>query len=315
MTTYDTIWSQVSVLLAKNENENPVINFVCRECRGAKVFNEDNIPVCSSCGLVDTFYIDETAEWTSGITDDGVVSDPARCCQPNADPEMFSQNWGKGTIISTQGNKSYKNRRMSKINFHQSMSHKDRSLYKEYEDMEKKTGQMGHGLPKVILQQAKILYKKFDDCKQITRGYNRLGIKGNCILYACRIAKCPRTTKEIADMFGIQPGYISKTTALFREKVPDETQENYIIKPEDVIMRLGQAFELNREERMGCFNMCSKLENCPELMSKTPTSIATTVLYLNLSHRVSKSEVCKLCEVSVPTLNKIEIITKRYLEV
>lgn len=37
MTTYDTIWSQVSVLLAKNENENPVISFVCRECRGAKV--------------------------------------------------------------------------------------------------------------------------------------------------------------------------------------------------------------------------------------------------------------------------------------
>jgi len=310
MTNYDTIWTQVSVLLAKNENENPVISFLCCECQGVKVFGQDMVPVCSSCGLVDTIYIDETAEWTSGITDDGTVSDPSRCGQPNADPSMFSQNWGKGTIISTQGNQSYKNKRMSKINFHMSMNHKDRALFHAYKDLD----EAGHTLPATILQHAKILYKKFNDGK-LTRGNVRLGIKGNCVLYACRIAKFPRTTKEVADMFGIQSKDISRTTQIFKETILGETEQNYITKPEDVIMRLGQGFELSREERIGCLNMCSKLENCPDLMSKTPTSIATAVLYLNLSKRLSKNEVCKLCEVSIPTLNKIEIIIKRYLEV
>ena len=40
-------------------------------------------------------------------------------------------------------------------------------------------------------------------------GAVRLGIKGNCVLYACRLAQTPRTTKEIADMFGIQSKDIS----------------------------------------------------------------------------------------------------------
>jgi hypothetical protein len=50
-------------------------------------------------------------------------------------------------------------------------------------------------------------------------------------------------------------------------------------------------------------------------MSKTPNTIATAVIYKNLEHRFSKGEVCEICEVSIPTVNKIEAIIKRYLEV
>lgn len=306
---FENIWAQVDALLATNKEEEPTINFVCRDCRGVKVY-ADGLPVCSSCGVVDTFFVDDSAEWTSGIADDGTVSDPARCGNPNANPLMFSQNWGKGTIISTHRNSSYKNKRMSKINFHMSMNHKDRALFHAYKDID----EAGHALPENVLQNAKILYKQFND-EKLTRGNVRLGIKGNCLLYACRISKIPRTTKEIADMFNIPSRDISRTTQLFKETIMGETEKNYVTKPFNVLQRLLNSFDITKQERYACVKMCNELENCPDLMSKTPNTIATAVVYINLCHKYSKAEVCEMCEVSIPTINKIESIIKRYLEV
>ena len=123
-----TIWSEIDALLPKRHEEKIVNTNICKECSGVKVFSPEGLPVCSECGLVDDNFIDDTAEWTSGITDDGKVNDPSRCGNPTANPELFSHNWGKGTIISTKGFSSYENKRMAKINFHMSMNHKDRSL-------------------------------------------------------------------------------------------------------------------------------------------------------------------------------------------
>lgn len=305
----DSIWTQVDALLNPKQTENSVQQFVCVSCNGTKVYGSDNLPVCSSCGLVDKYYIDESAEWTSGVSDQGVVSDPARCGNPNANPELFSNEWGKGTIIATK-NTSYKNKRMSKINFHMSMNHKDRALFHAYKDIE----EAGQVLPQSVLQNAKILYKKFND-EKLTRGNVRLGIKGNCLLYACRMAKNPRTTKEIADMFNIQPKDISRTSQIFKDTIMGETEKNYVTKPINVLQRLLNSFDISREERSACVKLCNKLEKCPDLMSKTPNTIATAVIYINLANRISKSEVCETCEVSIPTVNKIEAIIKRYLEV
>ena len=305
----DIIWTQVDALLQPKKHEEPVLEFVCKSCNGNKVYGSDNMPVCSSCGLVDQYCIDESAEWTSGVSDEGKVSDPARCGNPNANPELFSEEWGKGTIIATK-HTTYKNKRMSKINFHMSMNHKDRALFHAYKDIE----DAGQTLPQNVLQTAKILYKKFND-EKLTRGNVRLGIKGNCLLYACRLAQIPRTTKEIADMFNIQPKDISRTAQIFKETIMGETEQNYVTKPINVLQRLLNAFEISREERYKCVKMCSSLEKCPELMSKTPNTIATAIIYINLAARFSKSEVASLCQVSIPTINKIEVIIKRYLEV
>ena len=71
------IWSDIDRLLlnTKENEEKPVnINF-CRECSGVKVYSHEGLPTCSECGLVDSYFIDESAEWTSGMTDDGKVND------------------------------------------------------------------------------------------------------------------------------------------------------------------------------------------------------------------------------------------------
>ena len=305
-----TIWSQVDTLLPKENEEKSVNMNFCRECSGVKVISPEGLPTCSDCGLVDSYFVDDTAEWTSGVTDDGKVNDPSRCGNPNANPELFSQHWGKGTIISTQRGATYENKRMAKINFHMSMNHKDRSLFHAYKDIDEAC----HTLPEVVLKDAKMFYRKFNDGK-LTRGAVRLGIKANCVLYACRLAQHPRTTKEIADMFGIQSKDISRTTQMFKDTIMGVTEKNYVTKAFDVMQRLLNSFDVTRDERLKCNKMCTKTEDCVDLMSKTPNSVASAIIYMVLSPKVTRAEMCEKCSVSVPTLNKIETIIKKHLEV
>ena len=304
------IWSDIDRLLPQKIQEKPVNRNFCRECSGVKVVSPEGLPTCSDCGLIEDNFIDDSAEWTSGLTDDGRVNDPSRCGNPNANPELFSQNWGKGTIISTQRSSTYENKRMAKINFHMSMNHKDRSLFHAYRDIDEAC----HTLPESIRKDAKMMYRKFNN-EKLTRGAVRLGIKANCILYACRLAQFPRTTKEIADMFGIQSKDISRTTQIFKDAIMGVTEKNYVTKSFDVMQRLLNAFDISREERLKCNKMCAATEDCVELMSKTPNSVASAIIYIVLGPGVTKSQVCEKCSVSVPTLNKIETIVKKHLEV
>jgi len=304
------IWSDLDRLLPKENEYKPVNRNFCRECSGVKVVSPEGLPTCSECGLIEDNFIDDTPEWTSGLTDDGRVNDPSRCGNPNANPELFSQNWGKGTIISTQRTSTYENKRMAKINFHMSMNHKDRSLFHAYRDIDEAC----HTLPDAVLKDAKMMYRKFND-EKLTRGAVRLGIKANCVLYACRLAQFPRTTKEIADMFGIQSKDISRTTQIFKDTIMGVTEKNYVTKAYDVMQRLLNAFDISREERYRCNKMCSATDDCVELMSKTPNSVASAIIYIVLGANVTKTEVCEKCSVSVPTLNKIETIIKKHLEV
>ena len=304
-----TIWSELDALLPKKPEEKSVNTHLCKDCSGVKVITREGLPTCSDCGLVDSYFVDDTAEWTSGVTDDGKVNDPSRCGNPNANPELFSQNWGKGTVIATQRGSTYENKRMAKINFHMSMNHKDRSPFHAYKDIDEAC----HTLPESVLKDAKMMYRKFNE-EKLTRGAVRLGIKANCVLYACRLAQIPRTTKEIADMFGIQSKDISRTTQIFKDNILGATKKNYVTKAFDVMQRLLNSFSVTREERLKCNKMCSATEDCVDLMSKTPNSVASAIIYIVLGDKVTKNEMCEKCSVSIPTLNKIDVIIKKHLE-
>jgi len=303
------IWSDVDQLLKKPIMIKSVDNNLCIDCNHVKIITKEGLPTCPNCGLVDDMCIDDRPEWTSGVTEDGKVNDPSRCSAPNVNPELFSQEWGKGTIITTNKASSYSNKRMAKINFHQSMNHRDRSLFHAYKDIDEACFR----LPDTVVKDAKMMYKKFNE-KKLTRGAVRTGIKANCVLFACRMSKIPRTTKEISDMFSIQPKDLSRTSQMFKEVMLGKTTNTYTTLPHDVMQRLLNSFDVSREERLKCNNMCSRLETCSDLMSKTPNSVASVIIYMVLKHRVNKNEINEKCVVSIPTINKIENIIKKYLE-
>jgi transcription initiation factor TFIIIB Brf1 subunit/transcription initiation factor TFIIB len=321
MENLDDIWNEFDAFRNSQKTTDPSIIIIENQylciCGGTKYLNIENMPVCSSCGRVDKMFIDDSPEWTSGVSEGGVSTDPSRCGNLATDTGLYSSQWGIGTIISAQYKSSYAMRRMARINFHTSMNHKDRSLFHAYKDIDEAAKQTLQ-LSDVIVRDAKVMYRKFTQ-EKLTRGAIRLGIKANCVLYACKLSNFPRTTKEIADAFGIPTKDISRTSHIFRETILSENQKSQstITRPIDVILRLMNSFEIKIEKNIfnvKCRKLCKHLEECVPLMGKTPTSIASVVILMTLGGQTSKQDVCEKCEISMPTLNKIESLVKTYLE-
>jgi transcription initiation factor TFIIB len=312
----DEAWKDFEQFMPKNEEPARFNAVYFCKCGGSKVFGFDNLQVCTTCGVVDGYYIDETAEWTSGVSEGGVVSDPGRCGMPS-DTELFSEAWGAGLVINSRGS-SYAVRRMAKINFHSSMNHKDRALFHAYKDIEL-AALTRLNLPATVIRDAKVMYKKFNT-EKLTRGAVRSGIKANCVLAACKLSNVPRTTKEIADAFEIPSKDISRTSQMFRETILGETsQETKITTSCDVLPRIFNDFTMiqetdKRKIAAKCRKMCNHLESNVELMGKTPNSIASAVILIVLDNQIPKVEIAKICKISTPTLNKIEVIIRKHLE-
>ena len=293
--------------------------YFCK-CGGTKVIGSENLQVCTTCGVVDGYYIDDGAEWTSGVSEGGVVSDPARCGMPS-DTELFSAAWGAGLMINSRG-ASYAVRRMAKVNFHSSMNHKDRALFHAYKDIEL-AALTRLNLPASVIRDAKVMYKKFNT-EKLTRGAVRSGIKANCVLASCKLASIPRTTKEVADAFEIPSKDISRTSQMFRETLLGGTAATEGVQPKitracDVLPRIFNDFTMIEETEKRriaskCRKMCMALEPCIELMGKTPNSIASAVILIVLDGQVTRSEIASICKISAPTLNKIELMARNYLK-
>jgi transcription initiation factor TFIIB len=315
----DEIWEVFDSFRKSTEVPEVVVHtspYIC-VCGGAKVFKDGGLPVCTSCGIVDKMDIDDSPEWTSGVSEGGVSTDPSRCGNLATDTGLYSSQWGVGTIISAQYKSSYSMRRMARINFHSSMNHKDRSLFHAYKDIDEAAKQTLK-LSDHIIRDAKVMYRKFT-VEKLTRGAIRLGIKANCVLYACKLSNFPRTTKEIADAFGIPTKDISRTSHIFRETILSDTQKSTstITRPIDVVHRLLNSFSFQADKSaltVKCRKLCKHLEECVPLMGKTPTSIASVVILKIFGDQTSKQDVCDKCGISMPTLNKIESIMKIYLE-
>ena len=312
MCEYADIWADFEASIPRPTTIKSKYNddFVCK-CGGVKVFGFENLPTCTSCGIVDSMYIDDAPEWTSGVSEDGVSNDPSRCGNIIADPDLFSSAWGAGTVINTYKSSSYAMKRMARINFHSAMNHKDRALFHAYQDIERAVDTLG--LPASVIKNAKVLYKKFNT-DTLTRGAVRTGIKANCVLFACKIENIPRTTKEIADAFSIPTKDISRTSNMIKETLIGKTNTSKITRPADVVSRLLNDFnKVDGRTRMKCVNVCKSLENCVPLMSKTPNSIASAVILHVLGENTNRTEVCNKCNISAPTLLKIENIVKQHI--
>jgi transcription initiation factor TFIIIB Brf1 subunit/transcription initiation factor TFIIB len=287
--------------------------FHCRVCGGVKQFGLD-LPVCTQCGIVDHQFISDEPEWRTGADDGG--PDASRVGAPT-NLDHFSAAWNQGTIMTVKSTAAYTQKRLARINFHTSMNHRDRALFHAYASMDL-VGKTVLNLPESVMYSAKIKYKAFNE-NVLTRGAVRSGIKANCIFQACREAGVARTTQEIAEAFGIPSRDISRTFEIYQEQNP-ETQV-HVTTPADLVPRFFNAVTGVPDENRGRVRMkiiatCKKLEDCVELMGRTPKAVVCAVMFIvlgDLKYSPDKAEICRICDVSVPTLGKIEAIIKKQL--
>lgn len=304
MMNIDDMWKEFDSLKPPELPSHTGNYYLCSVCGGAKVFIPNDLPVCSACGIVDNEFISEEAEWTGCAGED----DPSRCGGV-VDEHFYSSGWSIGTKITAQYG-DYAGRKMSRINFHMSMNHKDRSLFHAYAELEKICREK-LGMSDVIIDDAKGRYKEITETK-LTRGDVRKGVKANCVLLACKKFGCPRTTKEIADAFGIETKDIGRTSGIIQQ-----TESKKIIMPADIIVRIFENMNCEITDKSKkirqCVKVCSKIERNSKLMGKTPSGIASAVVYIVLNSSISKHDICKSAQVSIPTLNKLESVIQEIL--
>ena len=308
-------WALLDEIRSTTETFQAALDeWCCSKCGGRKVMDE--MPVCIDCGLTDDTWILDEPEWNSGADPDHGNKDPSRVGAP-INTDHFSASWGMGTIIVPK-NKSYATARMSRIHHHSSMNHRDRALFHAYAQLTE-VGSKILGLPDVVMYSAKMKYKEFNESK-LTRGAVRNGVKANCIFQACREHGVSRTTKEIADAFGIPSRDLSRTTEMFQEKIPDT--EVHIVTAAHLIPRIFNDIQDLPDSQKGTIRMrvirvCKSLEESIELMGRTPKAIACGVIcvvFSEIGQPFDRPTICKICDVSLPTLMKIETIIRAELK-
>jgi len=282
--------------------------YTCK-CGGNKIYNHGELPFCTSCGLTDSFCIDDAPEWTNGVSESGESTDHSRAGNLALDGDLYSSSWGVGTVINAKWNSSYAMRRMARINFYQSMNSKDRRLFHSYSTIDKVASSV-LTLPDDVIRNAKVMYKKFSEGDVLTRGGNRQGIMANCIYYACKAGGVPRTIDEIANAYEIDRKFISRMEDSFLDVVqPSETET---CASASISHRLLNEFQnITGKDRMKVHRACAKLANCSKLMSKHPKTIAAAAIMVELG--LSRSDVAKQTGVSTSTLNKLESIVRDYI--
>jgi transcription initiation factor TFIIIB Brf1 subunit/transcription initiation factor TFIIB len=314
-------WSELDLIRKTNQKDEPVdllSEFFC-SCGGQKAFGVDfDLPTCISCGMQDKTFICQEAEYRTGA-DESSGPDPTRVGAV-VNTDHFSEQWGGNTKITVAHGGTYSQKKMARIHMHGSMNHRDRALFHAYAEIDHICKNILN-LQDNIVYITKIKYKAFNEAV-LTRGDVRKGVKANCVFQTCREHNVPRTTQEIADAFGIPVKDISRTFDIYQEQNP-ETQV-HVITPSKLVARFMNDISIPEQFKgrvvRKIVNVCESLDDCVSLMGRTPRAVCCAVMFIVLSSNKegydvpTRAELCKICDISVPTLAKIEIIVKNSLK-
>lgn len=298
--------------------EEEVVAEVSFDCPNCGKYYEDT---CFSCGYQDKQNISQEQEWRDFGVGDGASRAASSSRVGMASSGLFSESYSGGTIMNLGRGATYAQRRLRKIDFHQTSNHRDRALLNMYNIMERACDHLGVGGE--VKDLCKRIYKYYNEKASITRGNVRLGILANCVQTACKHKKITRTTHEIANAFGdttLNHKDISRTFEQFYQTVKDHpilvSAVSHTIEASDVVSRLMNCLSgLSDDQRRRLAAQARKhlrtAQTVPELVSRTPTAVACAVIVTITAKLLTKDEVCKACNVSKPTVNKIEKIIKQ----
>lgn len=286
---------------------------LCNLCNSVLMMVDDGFPTCSNkkCGLMYTNTLDYSPEWRYYGADDKNANDPTRCGNP-INPLLQESSFGCKILCSSKS--SYEMKKIGKWTEWQSMPHKEKSLYEEFQFITIMA--QNSGIPKIFIDNAMIIHKDISE-QQMFRGLNRDGIKAASIYISCRLNGCPRTAQEISEIFKLDK--TSATTGcstavnilnnIDRNSGGDFKKQNELCMttPSSFIDRYCSKLNMNQEMTMLCKFVAQKVEKDELISDNTPHAIAAGIVYfiaLKCNMNVSKSDMKQICGVSEVTINK-----------
>jgi len=293
------------------EYSNPTVDGICKKCKSNLFITEEGFSACTNknCGIIYNDILDTTPEWRFNNGDDK-NGDTSRCGNP-INPLLQESSFGCKIVCGPGA--SYELKKIRRFTEWQSMPHREKSLYNEFQFITIMA--QNAGIPKMFIDDAMRHHKDISE-QQMFRGLNRDGIKAASIYIACRLNSYPRTAHEIATIF-----HLDKTSAstgcsvavsllnnLERGMESSQQTELCISLPSNFIERFCSKLEMPNELTYLAKFIAEKIERNGLLPDdNTPQSIAAGIIFYIVKLReldITKAQIREVCSVSEVTMNK-----------
>jgi len=267
--------------------------------------NANDMIICKVCSSIIT-NISDNPEWRYYGSRDNKTSDPTRCGMP-VNTLLPESSVGSSVSFSSNTNGMYQIRKMQQWS---GMPYKERSIYKVFLEIQNVCNR--NNIPIKIINEAKSLYKIVSATK-ISRGTNRAGIIASCVYFACKECDVPRSSKEIADMFGITSNIMTRGVKKCQEIIHmDKKNKNRIsktksTKPEDFINRFCNKLNIKDRDTKKILEICNITVKNNIISENTPPSIASGCIYYftkKEDNTITKKNISEICKISEVTINK-----------
>ena len=282
---------------------------LCSLCNATLIITEDGFPTCTNgqCGIIYKNTLDYSPEWRFFGAEDKNSNDPTRCGNP-INPLLMESSFGCKLLCNTKS--SYEMKKISKWTSWQSMPHKEKALYDEFQFITIMA--QNAGIPKIFIDDAIAVHKDISEQKMF-RGLNRDGIKSASIYISCRLNGCPRTAHEIAEIFKLDKASATKGCSMAVnilaniERSAEHQTDLCTTTPSAFIERYCSLLSVNMELTMLSKFIANKIEQKNIITDNSPHAIAAGIIYF-ISHtcglNITKNDIYLKCGVSEVTINK-----------
>lgn len=308
---------------------------MCKDCQNPvpnlfEDYSSGDI-ICRDCGsvLLDR-VIDMRSEWRTFANDsNGPGDDPSRVGGPSnplladADGDMFLES----TVISANDGGSGASKDLNRV--HSRASNKgtlEKNLLKAFREISAMSERIG--LPRMIADRAKSIFKKVEDDK-LCKGKTTEGIIAACIYIACRQERVPRTFREISSLTLVPKKDIGRCyKALAPLFIPGDLGSPELVSPglasagtgssqaqssgmasvsvQDFMARFCSHLNLNMEIQKASVLLCQKVSELTCIAGKSPISVAAAVIYmitqLYPQHKKAHKDISFVAGVSEATI-------------
>ena len=257
--------------------------------------------ICTSCKSNLGSMIDHKPEWRNDVMGD----DMSRCNL--AKNPMLPESSYSTTISYSKLNKALYELQRSLV--WTSIPYHERSMKMKMDEIGLTC--RAKDIPLAIIEYTQTLYFNIITALETNglkrkRGKNDMGLRGAALFMAFHEDGKPRTYKEIAGVFEIEPKYVSDGLKLFSEllkaSAPKVTLYNDYI--EEFCLNLNLTEEITWRIRF----IADKAETLGILENHAPTSVvAGCIFYVSIEYALplALSEIEDICGVSGPTISKI----------
>lgn len=282
----------------------------CQSCNDVLIVMEDGFPTCVNpeCSIIYKHILDYSPEWRYYGANDS-SADPTRCGIP-INPLLVESSFGCKILGNSRS--SYEMKKIRKWTEWQSTTHREKSLYEEFQFITIMA--QNAGIPKIFIDYAMVIHKDISEQKMF-RGMNRDGIKAASIYISCRLNQCPRTAHEIAEIFKLDKQSTtygcSMAVNIFnnieRNMAPSLKTELGTTTPSAFIERYCSRLNIPHESAVLVKFITQKIEFNHVVCDNTPQSSAAGIIFFVCQIcqlNITKQDIKNVCGVSEVTINK-----------